>query len=252
MSWHNGELIAYDCETTGVNVEQDRIVTASVVRIAKDRSVKVLSWLINPGVDIPEAATKIHGISNSYVADHGEPPEKVLPLIVEQLSEEGTPKVVFNAQFDLTILDRELRRHNVCYRNWAEAFGPIIDPFVIDKHCDPYRKGKRTLKAICEYYGIKPFANHQAGADALAAARLAWKIASLWEQLAEAHPNEIHQWQKNWYREQAESLRVYFTKTKEQSDSVDDIVNLEKKIADINTEWPLKAVSKGQDNERKS
>lgn len=239
MSWHNGELLAYDCETTGVNVEQDRIVTASVVRVSNDHSVKVLSWIVNPGVDIPESATKIHGVSNSYVVDHGDAPEKVLPLIVEQL-EEGTPKVVFNAQFDMTILDRELRRHNICRHVWGLEFWPIIDPFVIDKHCDPYRKGKRTLKDTCKHYDIKEFANHQAGADALAAARLAWKLAYSWKELAESHPNEIHQWQKNWYKEQGESLRIYFTKTMNSADNPDDIIKLSEKIASLNDEWPLR------------
>ena len=45
----------------------------------------------------------------------------------------------------------------------------VIDPFVIDKHIDPYRKGKRTLTAVCEHHGVKQTDAHDATGDDLAA-----------------------------------------------------------------------------------
>jgi DNA polymerase III subunit epsilon len=38
------------------------------------------------------------------------------------------------------VLDRELRRH--CGVNLDGVIGPVIDPFCIDKHLDPYRRGR--------------------------------------------------------------------------------------------------------------
>jgi DNA polymerase III epsilon subunit-like protein len=51
---------------------------------------------------------------------------------------------------------------------------------VIDKHLDRFRKGRRTLAAICEAYGVDLPADeaHTAGADALAACRAAWVLGA--------------------------------------------------------------------------
>ncbi len=237
INWHNGELLAFDTESTGVNPETDRIVSASIVY--RQESVATISWLINPGVPVGESQ-KIHGFSDEYLLDHGRQPKEVLPEIVNRLSTCDCPVIVFNAAFDMTLLDREMRRHNVCQERHGKEFHPIIDPFVIDRHTDKFRKGKRNLKAICEHYGIKPFDHHQAGQDALAAMRLAWKLGSIHHELADAHPNEVHEWQKGWYRIQAEGLRAFFTKTMNQSDHADDIIKLQAKINDVNDEWPLR------------
>ena len=69
----------------------------------------------------------------------------------EALLAVGIPLVVYNAPYDLSLLDRECRRHRV------EPLGyphPVIDPLVIDKAVDRYRKGKRTLVAAAERYGV--------------------------------------------------------------------------------------------------
>lgn len=61
-----------------------------------------------------------------------------------------------NARYDLSLLDRECRRYAV--ESISELLGdapaPVIDPLVIDKHVDKYRKGKRALHALCAHYGV--------------------------------------------------------------------------------------------------
>ena len=65
--WYDGPLAAFDTETTGIDVERDRIVSAALVVQETPRSApRVTRWLINPGVEIPEAATAVHGLT----ADH--------------------------------------------------------------------------------------------------------------------------------------------------------------------------------------
>ena len=72
MSWTDGPLLGFDTETTGVDVDNDRIVTAALVR--RDATgTHVRSWLIDPGVDIPEAAAAIHGVSTEHAREHGRP-----------------------------------------------------------------------------------------------------------------------------------------------------------------------------------
>jgi DNA polymerase-3 subunit epsilon len=77
-----------------------------------------------------------------------------------------------NARYDFTLLDRETRRHFPGMRPFHPEL--VLDPYVLDKHASPYRKGKRNLVALCAALGIPVEANaHDAGADCLMAARAA-------------------------------------------------------------------------------
>lgn len=52
--WYEGPLAAFDTETTGVDVEEDRIVSAAlVIQDRADGPVRVTRWLVNPGCRSP-------------------------------------------------------------------------------------------------------------------------------------------------------------------------------------------------------
>ncbi|NED09569.1 3'-5' exonuclease, partial [Streptomyces sp. SID6648] len=58
MSWISGPLVAFDLETTGTDIETDRIVTAAVVTVdADERPPEARTWLLDPGVTIPRQAS---------------------------------------------------------------------------------------------------------------------------------------------------------------------------------------------------
>jgi DNA polymerase-3 subunit epsilon len=57
-------LAVFDTETTGIATETTRIVQAHVsVLDSSGASVDGLDWLIDCGVEIPEQATRVHGIT---------------------------------------------------------------------------------------------------------------------------------------------------------------------------------------------
>ncbi len=62
-------LIFFDLETTGLDCQKDRVVELSAKKLNPDGSQSSLHYLINPGMDIPQEATDIHGITNGMVAD---------------------------------------------------------------------------------------------------------------------------------------------------------------------------------------
>lgn len=64
MSWTNGPRVGFDTETTGVDVTTDRIVTAALVFREPGQEDKVMSWIINPGIEIPQGSIDVHGITN--------------------------------------------------------------------------------------------------------------------------------------------------------------------------------------------
>jgi DNA polymerase-3 subunit epsilon len=218
--WHEGPLAAFDTETTGVDVERDRIVSAAlVVQEAPGMRPRTQRWLVNPGVPVPAAATAVHGLTEDHLARHGRWPAPVMQEIAVGLAEQagaGRPLVVMNAPFDLTLLDRELRRHRASsLARWFES-APllVLDPRVLDKHLDRYRKGRRTLTDLCAEYGVVLDGAHDAGADAVAALEvvraLGRRYASRLEHLS---PAELHTRQAVWHAAQARGLQAWFSRS---------------------------------------
>lgn len=203
-------LGVFDLETTGVDTSTARIVTAHVGVIDETGAVvERKDWIVDPGVPIPEGAAAVHGITDDRAQRFGRPPGEVVAEILAAIRSvflRGFPLVVYNAPYDLTLLAAEAERH----RLWPlETTAPIIDPFVIDKAVDRFRRGKRTLTAATEFYGVALTDAHDAGADAIAAGRLAQAIAR-------RHPDELaleaqalHDSQVTWCADQAASFQTY-------------------------------------------
>ncbi|MDH6625570.1 DNA polymerase-3 subunit epsilon [Streptomyces sp. LBL] len=219
MGWHREPLMAFDLETTGTDIENDRIVTAAVVVVSSDgRLPEVRTWLLDPGVAIPEEAAAIHGISTDHARRHGTPPapaiEEITSAVTEALNS-GTPLVVMNARYDLSLLDRECRRHGIepLVERLSGKASPVIDPLVLDKHVDRYRKGKRNLQALCEHYGVQLDDAHNAVADAVAAARAARRMGAKHSDIGTLAAADLHDLQVRAAAEQAVSLQRYLRRT---------------------------------------
>ncbi|MGA7397466.1 MAG: exonuclease domain-containing protein [Solirubrobacterales bacterium] len=216
MSWHSGRLAAFDIETTGTDTENDRIVTAAVSVVGGGEETISTNWLVDPGVEIPAEATAVHRITTERARGEGLPADQAVFEITEHLAELTAgriPIVAFNARFDLTILDREARRYD--QETLIDLIGGpeallVVDPYVLDKQYNRFRKGRRTLSVLCEAYGIPLDDAHAADADALAAARLAWKLGNIIDELGALDLDSLHAAQITWAAEQAESLSRYF------------------------------------------
>jgi DNA polymerase III epsilon subunit-like protein len=141
-----------------------------------------------------------------------------------------------NAAFDLTMLDREARRHGI--KPLADVVGDdlrVVDPRVLDKKIDPYRRGSRKLEDLCRHYQVALDGAHSADADAIAACRVAWRIAVQEPRIGEAPLSALHVWQVSWAREQAESLAEYFRRTPGKESWADG----------VRTEWPYIPAQRG-------
>jgi DNA polymerase III epsilon subunit-like protein len=228
MSWHQGRLCGFDLETTGTDVETDRIVTACVVQVGGGHPTQAANWMADPGVEIPEGAAKVHGITTEVV-------EQIVAGLTEIVLA-GLPVVAMNAAFDLTMLDREARRHGI--KPLADVVGDdlrVVDPRVLDKKIDPYRRGSRKLEDLCRHYQVALDGAHSADADAIAACRVAWRIAVQEPRIGEAPLSALHVWQVSWAREQAESLAEYFRRTPGKESWADG----------VRTEWPYIPAQRG-------
>lgn len=203
----------FDLETTGIDVENDRIVSAHVGVLDADGNViDARDWLADPGVEIPAGAAAIHGISTERARADGAPAPRVVAEVVEALDAlfaAGIPVVAYNAPFDFSMLKNEAVRHGVTP---IHAPSPVIDPLVVDKTYDRYRRGKRTLSVVAEHYAVPLDAAHEACADAVAAGRLALALAEKFGPWMPPTVGELHTRQIAWARAQAASLTEYFVK----------------------------------------
>lgn len=214
-NWHAGSLAGFDLETTGPDPETARIVTAAIVVRGGEREPETLSWLVNPGIEIPAEATAVHGITTERAQAEGAEPAPAIAKISARLASlmiEGVPVVIYNAPYDLTVLDRDARRNGVepfGDEVLADRRGVVVDPLVLDKHLDTYRKGSRTLIAACQHYRVTLDGAHDAGYDALAAMRVAWKIAVTYPSVAAMSLVELHDLQVKAKAAQSASFQEY-------------------------------------------
>jgi DNA polymerase-3 subunit epsilon len=230
-AWYDGRYTAFDVESTGTDTEEARIVQSATISVGGGEPTRSSVMLIDPGVEIPEAASEVHGITTERARAEGQPAAGAIMTIRNGLVaaiKAGRPITIYHAPFDLTLVDRECRRYGIDPPDWSAAF--IIDPLVIWKWADQYRRGPRTLAAACECFGVELGADaHDAGSDALAVARVTWRMfhpiegkplvqgrhpeiiarRAFWKTIRESLP-ALQDAQREWQAEQAEGLRLHF------------------------------------------
>lgn len=214
-SWHE-KLGVFDLETTGVDVETARIVTAHVGVIDECGDVvERQDWMLDPGVPIPSGATAVHGITTERARADGIPAvvgvAQIVATLLSQL-QRGIPVVAYNAAYDFTVLNREAVRHGIVP---LATPAPVVDPLIIDRAVDRYRKGKRTLQVTAGHYGVPLLDAHDSGADAIAAGRVAQAIARVYAQALAIDAVELHRRQVAWCQEQAENFQVYMRRVRD-------------------------------------
>src|SRR4029453_6575315 len=153
-SWNTLPRAAFDLETTGRNSRSARIVTASITVVdAHGDVIREHEWLADPGVEIPPEASEVHGITTEKARSEGRPAQEVtreVAGILQELFDQDVPVIAFNASYDFTVLAAESARYGVPQ---LSRF-PVLDPYIMNKQVDRFRKGKRTLTALCEEYGV--------------------------------------------------------------------------------------------------
>jgi len=210
MTWLENPMVGFDTETTGINTTNDRIVTAALItRTGSD--VALRTWLIDPGVPIPAAASAVHGITTEHARENGAPPADALAEIADALAAalgSGVPVVGFNVQYDLSILEAELARNGLptLASRLPRGLRPVVDPLVLDRHLDKWRRGKRKLIDVCRTYGVAVNADelHAADADVLATLDLVHAIAAKYPAVASVELSDLHD-------QQVEAHRVWAT-----------------------------------------
>lgn len=227
-----GPLAVIDLETTGTEWETDRIVQVGFIfERAPGDVVMEHEWLVQPGIPIPAQATSVHGITDEMVAADGRSLAVTLETIQTLLApvmEASVPLVVFNAPFDLTFIAAEFgRQHPEIPPMKVDEWGMVIDPLVIDKGMDRFRKGSRQLHAMADTYRAEKAPAHTAIGDCRTTLNIARRMM---ERVPGTVDDEtLYNKQREWYRAQQENYAAWRA-----SDG---------RPIELRTAWPMEDVS---------
>jgi DNA polymerase III subunit epsilon len=213
-NWAAEELLGFDFETTGVDRFHDVPVSYALVTMVAGEVVSTTAGLVDPGREIPEGATKVHGILTERARAEGIPLPEAIALVTDAVlsaSARGVPLAGMKLDYDLTILDtqaKRLCRAGLVERGWS---GPVLDAVVLDRHLDRFRKGSRTLGALCDHYGVDIGNAHDASADAVASIKVLLALAARYKEFRDADPAVLHESEIAWHRDWAVSYDEWRT-----------------------------------------
>ena len=149
-------LVFFDLETTGTNINSDRIVEICYLKVYPNGNEETKTMRINPEMHIPEQASAVHGIYDEDVADC--PTFKdVARRIAADI--EGCDLAGFNSnRFDLPLLVEEFLRAGVDVDFKRRKFIDVQNIF--------HKMEQRTLVAAYKFYCDKELTDaHSAEAD---------------------------------------------------------------------------------------
>ena len=172
----DAEFVAVDIETTGLNAEQDDIISIGLVPFTAQRITlaKARHWLVRTR-NLTSESVVVHRITHSDIAQ-APPLRAVLPEVIPCL--QGRQVVVH-----YRYMEREFFRQSVAGLHESTWLFPVIDTleleaaFLRQKQSIIGRLLKQTLPSlrlpnVRERYNLPAYENHNALTDALATAEL--------------------------------------------------------------------------------
>jgi DNA polymerase III subunit epsilon len=150
MSTTPQRMVILDTETTGLSAELGhRIIEIGCIEIVNRRlSGRSLHLYLNPGREVDEAATEVHGLTWDDLRDKPRFGDAVAPL---REFVDGALVLIHNAAFDESFLDKEFR--DIGLGRFTEVCNASVDCTL--KMARELHPGKRnSLDALCERYGV--------------------------------------------------------------------------------------------------
>ncbi len=156
-----GDIIAFDLETTGLNANNCRITEIGAVRIRGLEIVDKFGTFVNPEQHIPAKITDITGITDEMVADAPKEAEAVKKFIDFC----GDTKILsaHNASFDMSFLSA------ACERCGYECDFTSLDTLALSRAMFPDIKNHK-LDTVTSHLRLPSFNHHRAVDDAVALA----------------------------------------------------------------------------------
>ena len=173
------DFVAVDVETTGTLSYTDHIVELAAVRFSGGGEREHFSSLVDPGVPVPEEASRVNGITDGMLK--GQPGlEEVLADFSRFCA--GDVLVAHNAVFDFQFLCAAMEK--CCC---PPPTGPLLDTYALSKKIFPGLSNYK-LSTIVEHLKIPVSRFHRARQDAYACGRV---FTAILQKIKQHSPKEL-------------------------------------------------------------
>ena len=162
-------FMCFDLETTGVDIESDRIVQLAVSYFSGGQVIQQHSQILNPLCPIPEQSSAVHGIYDRDVLNQPNFSQflpKLVPHFEGQILKQFSSPILLGYNlitYDIPLFKNELKRAN-CDETLIDL--PVIDLIYFARWF--LRNKRNKLVNLCEYFKVPLEHAHNALFDAKA------------------------------------------------------------------------------------
>ena len=174
-------FVAFDLETTGLQPVMHRAIELSAVKFTSSgRVLGEFDELINPGIPIPEASSRVHGISEEDLRNKPHAPS-ILEGFKEFLKEPGCEVILLahNSEFDVSFLGSEYILSSIDFPD-----NEIWDTLPMARALVP-RIMNHKLTTLVHHFDIRADGAHRALVDSYYVCQVFQKFCTMVEQLEE-------------------------------------------------------------------
>ncbi len=153
--------VAIDLETTGLNAKLDKIIEIAAVKVIYGKICGQKSYLINPGIRIPQNVVELTGITDKMVEN-----QPYIDAVADEIIDfiGDLPLLGHKIIFDYSFLKKMAVNHKRTFEKKG------IDTLMMARILLPKEMSKR-LEALCQYYNIET-TSHRAMSDVLSTIEL--------------------------------------------------------------------------------
>lgn len=162
-------FVVFDTETTGLNPSRgDEIISIGAIAVAEGGIVaeEVFETLVDPGIPVSAASTRVHGLTRDDLA--GQPSIDEALAGFARFTEEAV-LVAHNASFDMEFLRRKEGETGIAFRQ------PVLCTLVLSAILHP-NQASHSLDTLLARYGIRRTGRHTALGDARMTAELLLRL----------------------------------------------------------------------------
>lgn len=150
-------FICIDCETTGLDAEQDRIIEIAALCFSPGANYDGYETLIDPECAIPESSVQIHHITQDMVK--GKP--KIQDVLEELIKLIGDRIIVGHGiQFDIQLIVNAAKRHNIPCNIQNNPFLDTLRMARLYGECPV-----NSLEQLRRHFNVEPEGAHRAMSD---------------------------------------------------------------------------------------
>lgn len=180
LNKYSSDYVVFDLETTGIRPDTDEIIEISGIRVRDHRVVGEFSTLVNPGMHIPSAASRVNHITDDMVEDAPE----ISEALGDFLEFAGDDILVGH---NIHSFDMNFIYHATMRIYGTEVTNDYIDTLYMARQCLP-ELSHHKLSDVAAYFDISTKGAHRALNDCVMNQKCYEKLGEILQEKRKSEP----------------------------------------------------------------